>query len=80
MKPDYVNAKRLGDLLRERGYVTDAQIEEALRVQSRPGEKRLLGQILVGREYATAAEVQVALAKQKLPSKQPPRGEAKLRG
>ena len=67
--PVRAKARRLGDLLRERGYLTDAQIEEALRVQSRPGEKRLLGQILVGRGYASAAQIQVALAKQKIPPK-----------
>ena len=68
-EPVHNPAKLLGDLLRERGQLTDAQIEDALRVQARPGEKRLLGQILVGRGYATAAHIQVALAKQKVPPK-----------
>ncbi|MCE9614403.1 MAG: hypothetical protein K8T26_09010 [Lentisphaerae bacterium] len=57
--------KRLGELMSEHGYVTPEQVEEALKVQSKPGESRLLGQILISRGYATAPQIQVALAKQK---------------
>lgn len=58
------SGKRLGELMKEHGYVTDEQVEEALRMQARPGERRLLGQILVSRGYATPPQVQVVLAKQ----------------
>ncbi len=57
--------KRLGELLAEKGYVTPDQVEEALRIQKKPGETRLLGQILISRGFATPPQVQVALAKQK---------------
>ena len=56
--------KRLGELLQESGFVTPEHVADALRVQQRSGEKRLLGQILVSRGYATAPQVQVALSRQ----------------
>jgi len=72
--------KRIGELLENSGYITSAQIEEALDVQSRPDEHRLLGQILVSRGYATMPQVQIALARQKdvgpegyAPEEAPPR-------
>ena len=57
--------KRLGEILLEHEYITDAQLDKALLVQARPGEKRLLGQILISRGYVTGPQIQVALAKQK---------------
>ena len=57
--------KRLGEMLVEQVHLTLAQLEEALEVQSRPGEKRLLGQILIGRGHVSTAQIQVALAKQR---------------
>jgi len=56
--------KRLGDILLELGYVTPQQIEDALKVQSRPGEQRLLGQILISRGHVSLAAIRVALARQ----------------
>jgi hypothetical protein len=57
--------KRLGEILVEYGYLTPTRLEEALKVQAKPGESRLLGQILISRGYVTSAHVKVALAKQK---------------
>ena len=59
------SSKRLGELMREQGYVTEEQVKEALQIQGRTGENRLLGQILVSRGFATTPQVQVALARQK---------------
>ncbi len=56
--------KRLAELLIDSGRLSPEQLEEVLRIQARPGEKRMLGQILVSRGYASAAAVKVALAKQ----------------
>jgi len=59
------SGKRLGEVMVEKGYVTQEQVEEALRLQRMPGEKRMLGQILISRGFATPPQVQVALARQK---------------
>ncbi|MDA0576691.1 MAG: hypothetical protein O3B24_01170 [Verrucomicrobia bacterium] len=57
--------KRLGEVMVELGYLAKEELEEALKVQSRPGESRLLGQILISRGFAKAPQVQIALARQK---------------
>ena len=57
--------KKLGELMTEHGYVTRAQVEEALKIQRQPGEHRLLGQILVSRGYVRPPQVQISLARQK---------------
>ena len=59
------NHKKLGQLLVERGYLSEEQLEEAVDLQKRPDETRRLGEILVSRGYVTASQVQVALARQK---------------
>lgn len=61
--------KRLGEVLCDQGYVTKEQVEEALKIQSRPDERRMLGQILISHGFATAPQIQIALARQKLPTK-----------
>jgi hypothetical protein len=55
---------RLGELLHEQGYVSREHVDDALRIQARPDERRLLGQICVGRGYATAPQIQAALTRQ----------------
>lgn len=35
--------KRLGEILSEKGHLTDAQLEEVLGIRSKPGENRMLG-------------------------------------
>lgn len=57
--------KRLGEILVEAGYLSRAQLDEALAIQGKPGERRLLGQILVSRGFVTRVQIQIALAKQK---------------
>jgi hypothetical protein len=59
------SAKRLGEVMVEKGYVTQEQVDEALRLQQLPGERRMLGQILISQGFATPPQVQVALARQK---------------
>ena len=60
--------KKIGELLVEKKYITPEQLDEALAVQKRPGERRRLGEILVARGYLRQARVQVALARQKTPT------------
>ena len=62
---------RIGELLVEQGHLSKELLEEALRIQRKPNEQRLLGQILVSRGYVTVAQVQAALAKQKAKEQQP---------
>jgi DNA repair exonuclease SbcCD ATPase subunit len=58
-----VTASPLGQLLVERGHLTDQQLDSALVEQSRSGLP--LGQVLIGLSYATAATIAQALATQK---------------
>jgi len=65
-RPEQHNGhKRLGQILLECGYLTEAKLQEALQVQAKATPKRLLGQILVSRGFVTSAQLQIALAKQK---------------
>lgn len=59
--------KHIGELLVERGYLTEDQLEEAVGIQKRPDESRRLGEILVSRGYVTASQIQIALARQQEP-------------
>jgi len=55
--------RRMGDLLVDRGTITQAQLEECLALQkSSPGER--LGQILVRKGYAKEEEVMACLAEE----------------
>ena len=58
-----VTRRRIGDLLVDRGIITQAQLEECLALQkSSPGER--LGQILVRKGYANEEEVMTCLAEE----------------
>jgi len=63
--PDTGNAPkrvRVGDLLVEKGLVTEEQIGKALAFQKDRGHKKLLGEVLIDLEYVTEAQVMEALA------------------
>jgi len=51
--------KQLGELLIERGIITDAQLEEALRVQKEKGG--LLGEVLVKMGFTKEEDIAQAL-------------------
>ena len=51
----------LGKILRQRGWLTMAQLEELLRLQSKMPMLRL-GEIALERRYCTAAELEDALS------------------
>jgi type IV pilus assembly protein PilB len=53
---------RLGDLLIQSGRITQSQLEEAVRLQQRTGER--LGSALVRAGYVTEAELTLALSGQ----------------
>ncbi len=53
---------RVGDLLVEKGLVTEEQIGKALAFQKDRGHKKLLGEVLIELEYVTDAQVMEALA------------------
>jgi len=54
---------RMGDRLIQQGYITQAQLEECLKLQkSSPGEK--LGQVLIRKGYATEEQVLACLAEE----------------
>ncbi|MEM1109409.1 MAG: ATPase, T2SS/T4P/T4SS family [Planctomycetota bacterium] len=55
-------APRVGDLLLDKGLITDEQIEKALAYQKRLGHKKLLGEVLVELEFVTAYDVMQVLA------------------
>ncbi len=52
----------LGQILKERGIVREAQVQEALALQRKEGG--LIGQLLIRLSYCTAADVALALAEQ----------------
>lgn len=60
--PRRVVAKRVGELLRERGIITAAQLEQALALQPQKGG--LLGQIIVELGYATEEDIAQAITTQ----------------
>ncbi len=53
---------RIGEVLKEDGYITDEQLNEALALQKQ-GDTRLLGTILIDRGYVTERQKLSALAK-----------------
>lgn len=55
-------AKQLGELLRERKIITDAQLKEALEIQEQKGD--LIGEILISLGYAKEEEIAQALTVQ----------------
>ncbi len=55
-------ARRLGDLLVARGYLSAEQLESALERQRHGGRSRLLGEILVDSEYCTEDQIVECLA------------------
>lgn len=55
-------AKRVGEILLERGVITKAQLEEALRRQ--PGEATYIGQVLI-RMGVPMMEIEDAIAEQR---------------
>ena len=56
---------RLGEILVDQGHVSQSQVDEALQVQSRPNEGRMIGQILVSRGHLKRHHIDIALAKQR---------------
>ncbi len=58
-------ARRLGDLLIHRGYLTPEQLQEALRLQKQPEHQgKLLGEILVQKGFCTEDQVTECLAEE----------------
>ena len=57
-----VNNKHLGELLIERGVITQAQLQEVLELQKKKG--KLFGEILVELKYATEEDIAQALTAQ----------------
>jgi len=56
--------RRLGDLLVVEGYLTDEQLQDALKEQKRGGRNKLLGEVLVDLEYCTEDQIVECLAKE----------------
>jgi len=59
-----VSRKRLGEILREKGSITDEQLEEALRRQQPARDDSILGRILFDMGLVAQDEVRKALAEQ----------------
>lgn len=53
---------RIGDLLLDRGLITQEQIGEALAYQKDKGHKKLLGEVLIELEFVTEEQVMESLA------------------
>ncbi|MBN1795244.1 MAG: Flp pilus assembly complex ATPase component TadA [Sedimentisphaerales bacterium] len=56
------NKKQLGQILQEKGLVTDEQIEQALAEQREKGHSKLLGELLVELGYCSENQIAAALA------------------
>lgn len=56
---------RLGEILIDQGCIRPEDVDDALSVQARPGESRLLGQILLSRGHVKRHHIDIALAKQR---------------
>ncbi len=54
--------RRLGDLLVQRGYLSEEQLQTALERQRQGGRSRLLGEILVDLEYCSEDQIVECLA------------------
>jgi len=59
---DYGQKVRLGELLVERGLVTQAQLEQALEYQATRGHKKLLGEVLIELNFISEQQIMEALA------------------
>jgi len=57
-------ARRLGDLLVAKGYLTQEQLRSALEHQSRGNHSKLLGEILVELQYCTEDQIVECLARE----------------
>jgi len=57
-----VGKVQVGELLIDRGLISEAQLKEALEEQSNRGHKRLLGEVLVDLNFVTHEQVMEALA------------------
>lgn len=53
-----------GKMAVRQGLATQEEVDEALRLQAQPGEKRSLGEILVSKNYLTAVQVTELLGRQ----------------
>jgi len=60
--PQLGSRVQLGELLLQRGAITEAQLQEALEAQRRGGNAKLLGEVLVDLNFATHEDVMAALA------------------
>ncbi|MDH3890663.1 MAG: DUF4388 domain-containing protein [candidate division Zixibacteria bacterium] len=54
----------LGQLLRERGVITDEQLEDAVRVQAKSENSKRLGEIMISRNYIDRADLEQVVIKQ----------------
>ena len=54
--------RRIGDLLLNRGYVSEEQLQSALTRQQQGGRNKLLGEVLVELEYCTEDQIVECLA------------------
>jgi len=61
-KPDQPQTRQLGQLLQDKGLVTEEQINEALAKQSEQGHRKLLGEVLIEQRYVTEEQVAEVLA------------------
>ena len=56
--------KRLGEILVEKGHLTQAQVEEALQFQLRKPNSKRIGEILIAHGLATREQVEQSLRAQ----------------
>ena len=59
---EYLEEKRLGEILVKKGFLTEDELEEVISVQG--ADKKKLGELVVERGYATDNEVRYALSEQ----------------
>lgn len=51
--------KRVGEILQDKGYISEGQLEEALHIQSQSRPHKLLGQILMDRGFLSRQQAQL---------------------
>ena len=56
---DVPMSKRLGEILKARGYISDEQLQQALRIQAQPESHKLMGQILTDQGLLTGDQAQL---------------------
>ena len=54
----------LGQLLKERGVITDQQLQEAVNVQAKSENSKRLGEIMIGRNYIDRADLTLVVTRQ----------------